>query len=200
MVKPKLFYYNPKYSINILTDFNDIGEVPFSRRDYFNFTGGFRNLGRGGTSFNITSDDLAFAVLQNDRANEINTKFGAANFSMSASKTLDISGYGIVSNTKTDLITNTRRTYIDDTADPTDNTIEETFDNTEQRSTLGLLKLSASYRPNSNFRLDYDVFGKLSQQEEDDTFLSVRDDISEDINERLENDPFSVQQLSLIHI
>ncbi|WP_405208170.1 outer membrane beta-barrel protein [Aquimarina sp. LLG6339-5] len=194
LVKPKLFYYNPKYSINILTDFNDIGEVPFSRRDYFNFTGGFRNLGRGGTSFNITSDDLAFAVLQNDRANEINTKFGAANFSMSASKTLDISGYGIVSNTKTDLITNTRRTYIDDTADPTDNTIEETFDNTEQRSTLGLLKLSASYRPNSNFRLDYDVFGKLSQQEEDDTFLSVRDDISEDINERLENDPFSVQQ------
>ncbi|WP_108802061.1 outer membrane beta-barrel protein [Aquimarina sp. Aq107] len=194
LVKPKLFYYNPKYSINILTDFNDIGEVPFSRRDYFNFTGGFRNLGRGGTSFNITSDDLAFAVLQNDRANEINTKFGAANFSMSASKTLDISGYGIVSNTKTDLITNTRRTYIDDTADPTDNTIEETFDNTEQRSTLGLLKLSASYRPSSNFRLDYDVFGKLSQQEEDDTFLSVRDDISEDINERLENDPFSVQQ------
>ncbi|WP_027393049.1 outer membrane beta-barrel protein [Aquimarina latercula] len=194
LVKPKLFYYNPKYSINILTDFNDIGEVPFTRRDYFNFTGGFRNLGRGGTSFNITSDDLAFAVLQNDRANEINTKFGAANFSMSASKTLDISGYGIVSNTKTDLITNTRRTYIDDTADPTDNTIEETFDNTEQRSTLGLLKLSASYRPNNNFRLDYDVFGKLSQQEEDDTFLSVRDDISEDINERLENDPFSVQQ------
>ncbi|MDH7445237.1 TonB-dependent receptor [Aquimarina sp. 2201CG14-23] len=194
LVKPKLFYYNPKYSINILTDFNDIGEVPFTRRDYFNFTGGFRNLGRGGTSFNITTDDLAFAVLQNNRANEINTKFGAANFSMAASKTLDISGYGIISNTKTDLITTTRRTYIDDTPDPTDNTIEETFDNTEQRSTLGLLKLSASYRPNNDFRLDYDAFGKLSKQEEDDTFLSVRGAISEDINERLENTPFSVQQ------
>ncbi|WP_299312216.1 TonB-dependent receptor [uncultured Aquimarina sp.] len=194
LVKPKLFYYNPKYSINILTDFNDIGEVPFTRRDYFNFTGGFRNLGGGGTSFNITSDDLAFAVLQNDRANEINTKFGAANFSLSASKTLDISGYGVISDTKTDLITTTKRTYIDDTSDPTDNTIEETFDNTEQRSTLGLLKLSTSYRPNSDFRLDYDAFGKLSKQEEDDIFLSVRDDISEDINERLENNPFSVQQ------
>ncbi|MFD2564212.1 carboxypeptidase-like regulatory domain-containing protein [Aquimarina rubra] len=194
LVKPKLFYYSPKYSINILTDFNDIGEVPFTRRDYFNFTGGFRNLNRGGTSFNITTDDLAFAVLQNNRANEINTKFGAANFSMSASKKLDISGYGIVSDTKTDLITNTRRTYIDDTSDPTDNTIEETFDNTQQQSTLGLLKMSASYRPNSDFRLDYDVFGKVSKQEEDDTFLSVRGDISEDINERLENTPFSIQQ------
>ncbi|MBW1294369.1 carboxypeptidase-like regulatory domain-containing protein [Aquimarina litoralis] len=194
LIKPKLFYYSPNYSINILTDFNDIGEVPFTRRDYFNFTGGFRNLGRGGTSFNITSDDLAFAVLQNDRANEINTKFGAANFSMSANKSLDISGYGIVSNTKTDLITNTRRTYIDDTPDPTDNTIEETSDVAQQRSTLGLLKLSASYKPNNNFRLDYDVFGKLSDQEEDDTFISERDNISEDINERLENTPFSVQQ------
>ncbi|WP_299895236.1 carboxypeptidase-like regulatory domain-containing protein [uncultured Aquimarina sp.] len=194
LIKPKLFYYSPNYSINILTDFNDIGEVPFTRRDYFNFTGGFRNLGRGGTSFNITSDDLAFAVLQNDRANEINTKFGAANFSMSASKKLDISGYGIVSNTKTDLITNTRRTYIDDTPDPTDNTIEETSDVAQQRSTLGLLKLSASYKPNENFRLDYDIFGKLSDQQEDDTFISERDNISEDINERLENTPFSVQQ------
>ncbi|WP_299214815.1 TonB-dependent receptor [uncultured Aquimarina sp.] len=194
LVKPKLFYYSPKYSLNILTDFNDIGEVPFTRRDYFNFTGGFRNLERGGTSFNITTDDLAFAVLQNNRANEINTKFGAANFSLSASEKLDISGYGIVSDTKTDLITTTRRTYIDDTPDPTDNTIEETFDNTEQRSKLGLLKLSASYRPNNNFRLDYDVFGKLSKQEEEDVFISERDDISEDINERLENNPFSVQQ------
>ncbi len=194
LIKPKLFYYSPKYSINILTDLNDIGEVPFTRRDYFNFTGGLRNLGSGGTSFNITTDDLAFAVLQNNRANEINTKFGAANFSMSANKKLDVSGYGIISDTKTDLITTTRRTYIDDTPGPADNTIEETFDNTEQQSTLGLLKLSASYKPNSDFRLDYDIFGKLSTQQEEDIFLSVRDDISEDINERLENNPFSIQQ------
>ena len=194
LVKPKLFYYNPKYSLNVITDFNDIGEVPFTRRDYFNFTGGFRNSGRGGTNFNISSDDLGFAVLQNNRANDINTRFGAANFSFSASKKLDISGYGIVSDTKTDLITTTRRTFIDDTPDPLDNTTEETFNNSEQQSTLGLLKLSTSYKPNSNFRLDYDIFGKLSKQEEDVIFLSVRDDISEDINERLENTPFSIQQ------
>ncbi len=194
LIKPKLFYYSPKYSVNIITDFNDIGEVPFTRRDYFNFTGGFRNLGRGGTSFTVSSDDLAFATLQNNRANEINTKFGAANFSLAANKKLDISGYGIVSDTKTDLITNTRRVYIDDTSDPTDNTIEETSDIVEQKSRLGLLKLSASYRPNTNFRLDYDIFGKLSKQEENDAFLSVRSDISENINERLENTPFSIQQ------
>ncbi|MBQ4818499.1 outer membrane beta-barrel protein [Aquimarina sp. MMG016] len=194
IVKPKLFYYSPDYSINIITDFNDIGEVPFTRRDYFNFTGGFRNLGRGGTSFNITTDDLAFTTLQNNRANEIDTKFAAANFSLTASKTLDVSGYGIFSDTKTDLITNTRTIYIDDTPDPSDNTVEETFDNTLQFSKLGLLKLSAIYKPNTNFRLDYDIFGKLSKQEEDGRFLSLRENISENIEEQLENTPFSIQQ------
>ena len=194
IVKPKLFYYSPKYSINIITDFNDIGEVPFTRRDYFNFTGGFRNLGRGGTTFTVSSDDLAFATLQDNRANDINTKFGAANFNLTASKTLDISGYGIVSDTETDFVTNTRRVYIDDTPDPTDNVVEETFDNTTQENKLGLLKLSAVYKPNANFRLDYDMFGKLSSQEEVGDFLSVRSDVSENIEEQLENTPFSIQQ------
>ncbi|WP_271784629.1 carboxypeptidase-like regulatory domain-containing protein [Aquimarina algiphila] len=194
IIKPKLFYYSPSYSLNIITDLNDIGEVPFTRRDYFNFTGGFRNLGRGGTSFTISTDDLAFATLRNNRANEIDTKFGAANFSVVANKKLDLSGYGIVSNTETDLITNTRRVYIDDTPDASDNTVEETSENTQQKSTLGLLKLSASYRPNTNFRLDYDILGKGSRQQENDIFLSRRSTISEDINERLENTPFSIQQ------
>ncbi len=194
IVKPKLFYYSPSYSINVLTDFNDIGEVPFTRRDYFRFTGGFRNFGRAGTSFSISGDDLAFTTLQNNRANEINTKFGAANFSLTASKVLDLSGYSIISDTKVDLVTNTNRVYIDDTLDDTDNTIEETSENTQQRNTLGLLKLSASYKPNNKFRLDYDIFGKLSRQEQRNIFLSTRAGVSEDINENLENTPFSLQQ------
>ncbi|EZH74517.1 TonB-dependent receptor [Aquimarina atlantica] len=194
IIKPKLFYYSPKYSINVLTDINDIGEVPFTMRDYFNFTGGFRNLGRGGTTFSISTDDLAFATLQNNRANEVDTKFGAANFSLTANKKLDLSGYGIASDTRIDLITNTQRVYIDGTLDPTDNTVEETIDNTRQRSKLGLLKLSASYKPNSNFRMDYDIFGKFSRQKEDGIFRSIRSTVSEDINEKLENSTFSIQQ------
>lgn len=193
IVKPKLFYYSPEYSINVITDLNNIGEVPFTRRDYFNFTGGFRNFGRGGTSFNVANNDLAFATIQNNRANEIDTKFVAANFSVTASKTLDISGFGIFNYNKNDLITNSTRTYIDDNDDPSDNVVERTFDNTNQSAKLGLMKLSATYKPNANFRLDYDAFGKLSSQEEDANFLSVRD-ISENITERLENTPFSIQQ------
>ena len=74
LIYPKLFYYSPDYSINIITDFNDIGQVPFTFRDYFNFTGGFRNFNRGGgTKFNINTGDLGLAVGQNNRANSIDT-------------------------------------------------------------------------------------------------------------------------------
>jgi len=40
LANPKLFYYSPDYSINIITNFNNTGDTPFTFRDYFNFTGG----------------------------------------------------------------------------------------------------------------------------------------------------------------
>ncbi len=193
LVKPKLFYYSPDYSINILTDINNIGEVPFTFRDYFKFTGGFKNLGRSGTSFDVGGNDLAFATLQNNKASDINTKFGAANFSVAASKKLDISGFGIFNSSKTELLTNTTRTYIDETTDESDNTIERTVNQTTQSVDLGMLKLDASYRPNADFRLDYDFFGKLSNQQESSIFTSFRD-INENIEEQQNQNPFSIQQ------
>ena len=49
---------------------------------YFKFTGGFRNLMRkGGSSFNVSSNDLGISLLRNNRAKEIETRFGATNFS-----------------------------------------------------------------------------------------------------------------------
>ena len=41
LAQPKLFYYNPKYSINIISDINNIGEISLSRRDIRGFGGGF---------------------------------------------------------------------------------------------------------------------------------------------------------------
>ena len=42
LLQPKLFYYNPKYSINVISDLNNIGEVALTRRDIRGFGGGFR--------------------------------------------------------------------------------------------------------------------------------------------------------------
>ena len=38
LFQPKLFYYSPKYTVNVIGDLNNIGELAFTRRDYFNFS------------------------------------------------------------------------------------------------------------------------------------------------------------------
>ncbi len=191
LVHPKLFYYSPKYSVNIITDFNNIGEVPFSRRDYFNFTGGFRGVNRAsGTNFNVSSQDMGFLTMQNNRAKAIDTKFGAANFSYSPKKTWDLSGFAIFSGSRIDLEENSTREYVqtEGILSPPDETTES---NTHQKSDLGMFKLSSSYKPNANNHLDYDVFGRISKQAEYQDFYSS---IAQDIDEVQEQNPFSIKQ------
>lgn len=166
LAHPKLFYYSPKYSINVITDFNNIGEVPFTFRDYFNFTGGFKNFNKGGgTSFRISDSDLGFAVSQNDRAKNIDAKFLAANFSYAVNDKLDISGFGILSDNKTNIVNNSIRQFIEE------GITENTSTNNDQRNKLAMLKLSSTYKPNVNFQLDYDALIKTSNQTEDDATI-----------------------------
>jgi hypothetical protein len=68
-------------------------ELPLTAQDYFKFTGGFKNMmKKGGSSFNVSSNDLGISILRNNRAKEIETKFGATNFAYSVSKAWNISG------------------------------------------------------------------------------------------------------------
>ena len=186
LAHPKLFYYSPKYSINLLTDMNNIGKMPFTRRDYFRFTGGFRPGGSNGTSFNVASSDIGFLSLQNNRAKDIEAKFAAANFSYSPKKTWDLSGFAIYSGTKTELEQNSTRNYINNGFD------ETTTSTTEQESNLALFKLSSSYKPNVNNHFDYDIFTKISKQTEDQKFTSSQ--ITGDILQTQSQNPFSVNQ------
>jgi len=189
LVHPKLFYYSPKYSLNFITDFNNIGEVPFTWRDYFKFTGGFRNFNRGGgTHFSINQSDLGFALTQNNRANEIETNFFAGNFSWNVSNKWDLSGFTILSDNKTNMVSNTIRKYI------TSNTTEINNSVTDQRSQLGMMKLSSIFKPNSNFQLDYDALIKTSKQTENDMAVSLFDDETNNILEEKENKPSSINQ------
>jgi hypothetical protein len=187
VANPRLFYYSPKYSVNLITDFNNIGSIPFTRRDYFNFSGGFRNVSRNtGTNFNVASSDIGFLTLRNNRAKDINSKFGAANFSYSPIKTWDISGFAIYSGSRTELEENSINDYIDEnTPDEITRTI------TRQKSDLGLFKLSSSYKPNSNNQMDYDVFAKVSQQTETEDFFSS---LLGNIDERQSQNPYSFNQ------
>ncbi len=203
VAQPKLFYYNPEYSINFIGDLNNIGEIAFTRRDFFNFTGGFRNPSReSGTNISLGNNDLGFLTLQNNRAKEIKTKFGAANFSFSPSKTLDISGFGIFSSSRNELQENntleyTTPLFIDNDNNPSTPdvpvipTTEKTENKTTQKSDLAMLKLSAKYKPNSNNQLDYDVLGRTSKESQTQNTLS---NVLGDINQNESSTPFSVNQ------
>ncbi|MBU2949024.1 TonB-dependent receptor [Zobellia uliginosa] len=188
LAHPKLFYYSPKYSINIITDLNNLGEVPFTRNDYRNFTGGFRNINaRGGSSIGTGADGLGLSTAQNNRANDIDTKFAAANFSYAPTQSLDLSGFGIYSYTGTLMKSERTTAYI------ASNDIENATTNTDQTVHLGLAKLSARYKPNENFQLDYDGLLKQSDDNEVVNVLSIAD-IKDEISEVKEQKPLSVNQ------
>jgi hypothetical protein len=179
VINPKLFYYNPKYSVNLIGNFNNIGELPFTVQDYFKFTGGFRSMMRkGGTNFNVSSNDLGISMMRNNRAKEIETQFGATNFSYNVNKAWSLSGFAILSSTITDLETTSQIQRTDLVKDPNGevlNTIltnQKTNEVAHQKSNLGLFKLSSSYKPNTNLQLDYDVLMKKSKQDEDNNLLS----------------------------
>ncbi|MBQ4916023.1 carboxypeptidase regulatory-like domain-containing protein [Maribacter sp. MMG018] len=188
LAHPKLFYYSPKYSINIITDLNNIGEVPFTRNDYRNFTGGFRNISsRGGSSISTGTDALGLSATQNNRANDIDTKFAAANFSYSPTESLDLSGFGIYSYTGTLMKTDRNTTYI------ASDDVEMATTDTDQTVHLGLAKLSARYKPDEDFQLDYDVLLKQSDDTEEVNVLSVSS-ISDEISEVKKQKPLALNQ------
>ncbi|WP_426486545.1 carboxypeptidase-like regulatory domain-containing protein [Flavobacterium sp. 2] len=199
IINPKLFYYSPKYSINLITNFNNIGELPLTAQDYFKFTGGFKNMmKKGGSNFNVSSNDLGISVLRNNRAKEIETKFGATNFSYNPTKAWNISGFGILSVSKTDLETKSQTTILD-SGDQ-----QKRDEMTHQKNNLGLFKLSSSYKPSDKFQFDYDILTKLSKQNEDTDLLreSIVNNASaiETILTQKKQDPTSVNQnLSLYY-
>ncbi len=161
LAKPKLFYYSPEKSVNLLADFNNIGEAPFTMRDYFRFTGGLRGAMRGsGTSFNVSSGGLGFMTAQNNRAQEITSKFGALNFSLAPKKTLDFNGFAIVNDSETNMFTESNTVY------NKLNLTENSSNAATQGSKLGMLKFSTTYKPTTNVHIDYDIFGKISEQTE----------------------------------
>jgi hypothetical protein len=204
LINPKLFYYSPKYSINLITNFNNIGELPLTIQDYMKLTGGFRGLmSKGGSSFNVSSNDLGISLMRNNRAKEIETQFGAANFSYNVNKAWTLSGFGIISSSLTDLETLSQTNILEPNSSEIQST-ENRKELTHQKSNLGMFKLSSSYKPSTDFQFDYDVLTKISKQQEDAPLVreSIVNNISatEIINTSKNQEPISVNQnLSLFY-
>ena len=137
---------------------------------------------------NLGNNDIGFLTLQNNRAKDINTKFGAANFSWSPKSTLDFGGFAIFSNSKIELQENRFIQYTNEGIGIPD---EETSSNTFQENNLGMLKVSTKFQPNTNNQFEYEVFGQLSESQQDQLFFSS---INNSIDQYETVAPFSVSQ------
>lgn len=189
IAQPKLFYYNPKYSVNIIGDLNNTGEPALTRRDLQGFGGGFRAPSRGsGTTLSLGNNNLGFLATQNNRAQDIENKLAASNFSYSPNKALDLSGFAIFNSSRVNLKQTSFVQYTNPDLGIPD---EETDQSTRQRSDLGLLKLSAGYKPNVNNQLDYDVIARITKESQDRTLFSS---VVGNTIQLEENTPYSINQ------
>jgi hypothetical protein len=169
LVQPKLFYYSPKYSLNFIGDINNTGEAALTRRDIRGFGGGFRApSSSSGTSINLGDNSLNFLTNQ-DNALKIENKLATGNFSYSPKQSLDLSGFLIYNTSR---ILSRENSFVQYTNSDLGIPDERTEQSSEERSNQGLLKLSASYKPNFNNQLDYDVLARVSEDSQDQNILS----------------------------
>ena len=187
LLQPKLFYYSPKYTINVIGDVNNIGDVVLSRRDVRNFGGGFRSQSpSNGTNINIADAGIGFLNASARNANRIETKLSALNFSYSPNKKLDLSGFLIWSSNSN----GQRNINTIDYVNP--NTPDDVVDNqTNQTSNTGLFRFSTIYKKDFNNQLNYLVTGRFSNEFRTD---AVNSRVLSDINERERATPFKINQ------
>ena len=189
LLQPKLFYYNPKYSLNFLGDINNTGEPALTGRDLRSFGGGFRPPSQGsGTNLNLGNNAVNFLTLQNNQAEKIESKLAASNFSYSPTEILDLSGFAIFNSTRVELRENNSIQYTDPELGIPD---EVTQQRVRQGSDVGLLKLSAAYAPNFNNQLEYDFLGRLTKETQEQ---SLNSSVVGVIDQFEENSPYSINQ------
>lgn len=169
LFQPKLFYYTPKYTINVIGDLNNLGEAVLDRRDVRSFSGGFQSQSpSNGTNLSIGSAGIGFLNANARNANRIETKLSALNFSYSPNKKLDLSGFLIWSSNSN----GQRNRNIIDYNDS--NIPDDTTDNTtDQTSNTGLFKFRSVYKKNIDNQMNYDIIGRFTNEFRTDNGFSA---------------------------
>ncbi|GAL00182.1 TonB-dependent receptor [Nonlabens ulvanivorans] len=188
LIQPKAFYYSEDFSVNILTDFNNLGTPAFTGRDYFRFIGfNRRDTRQNNASINVNAAST-FNAFATNRALSIDSKFLAGNASWKVSDKLDMSAFAILSSTDTRTKVLNSNTFIDS------GLVEETDDRALERNQVGLFKLGANYNPNSDLSINYDGRFNISDQSQVTDFTSSRSGDIEDIDQLNSQKPISFNQ------
>ena len=164
---PTLFYYSPKTAINVIGDFNNIGEKAFTMNDYINFEGGYTSLMDGSNSFsNIYNSDFAKFLSQRDFIYNRN-EFGAGSLSQEISSSLHLDAYSILSGGKVETRTTNDITYL------TESGLDEFRESTtENQVFFTLSKLKLHFQPDSETDVSYDALFKTSSGDAGQHILS----------------------------
>lgn len=190
LFQPKLFYYTPKYTLNVIGDLNNLGEAVLNRRDLRGLRGGFRSQSpSNGTNINLASAGIGFLTANARNANRIETKLTALNFSYSPNKKLDLSGYLIWSSNENGQRNRNIIDYNDPTIqdDVTDNT-------TDQTSNSGLFNFKTVYKKNIDNQLNYDLNGRFTNEFRTDRGFSAVIGNNTPILENENATPFTITQ------
>lgn len=187
LFQPKLFYYTPKYTINVIGDVNNLGDAVLDRRDVMSFSGGFRSQSpSNGTNINLGSAGIGFLNANARNNNRIETKLTALNFSYSPNPKLDLSGFLIWSSNSNGQKRNNTIDYVDP------NTPDDFVQNTtDQTSNTGLFKFKSIYKKNINNQMDYELFGRFSNEFRTDAVNSL---VLSDIAEKENTTPYRINQ------
>jgi hypothetical protein len=197
-VQPKAFYYSPDLSINVLTDFNNLGIPAFSNRDLARFTGrNFRNTPNVGSSIGTSISNNGITQYSGNNAVNIESKFAAFNTTFKASKSLDINGFVILSQSDVDDRATSRREFIGT------GLVDESETKILQREQQAIFKIGADYKPNATFTLDYNGQVSINDAKALRDRVSARvqplqgggtESVVEDINETNEQRPVVINQ------
>lgn len=174
-----LYYYSKKTSVNSIANLNNIREQTFTYSQYSSFKGGLNSVFSGGsTVFEESNNDL-LQFIENEDVLESRRQFGALNVFHEASTKLNLSGYGIFSNTDERSLNRSINSYNTFTEE---RSISQTVDNH-----LAIGQLKASYVPNLTDRLDFKTQFKYSDNNLQDLTNSAVDSLENTYAEQLGN-------------
>lgn len=166
-----LFYYSPKTNINFIGNLNNIGEKTFTFKDYINFQGSVNSVFSG--NYNWKGGDFSPFLKSNDIL-KTQHQFGAASISYGASSTLNISGYGIFSNTNNSSFQTKENKYTQFN--------ENKEQHSNQKNTLGISNLILDYTPNNKEQWYFKTRLKRNSNKKLNSVLSRIESQSNSIN------------------
>ena len=186
LVHPTLFYYSPRTAVNVIGDFNNIGEKSFTLNDYMDFEGGVTAMMDNPSSIRgIFNSDFARFLSQSDFIyNKNDFLAGSISHQLTSATTLD--AYSIYSKGKLETLNTADIRYL------TEGGIDEFREtSSKNRLSFSLSKLKLRYQPNSKTDISYNALVKTSAGDAYHNILSQT--AQEDYNTRSLEDPQSLE-------